>query len=262
MTAPQITLDLPDQRFGHATLRICRPGSGNALSRDAAEELSDAVDILAADPPAGVLLAAQGERFFCAGGDLVDYRALTDSDSTLTAFLRMQDILGRPRALPCLVIGAVEGAAIGGGAELALACDLRVAGARATFALPQTRLGVVVGWGAGPWLVEAVGRGRAIELLTTGRTLGAEEAAAVRLVDVLVPAGQAESAAAAMVAQARTASPTAVRAVKKVLDPAAAPEEVTRIFAGLWVGDDHRAAEDAWRNRARATGTAAPSERA
>jgi enoyl-CoA hydratase/carnithine racemase len=254
VAAPQVTVDLPDGPSGYATLRICRPGVGNALSRDAAEELSDAVDALAADPPAGVVVAAEGDRFFCAGGDLQDYRALTDSDSALEVSLRMQDILGRLRALPCLVVAAVEGAAIGGGAELALACDLRVAGAGATIALPQSRLGVVVGWGGGVWLVEAVGRGRAVELLTTGRTLGAQEAAAVGLVDTVVPAGQAESAAADLVAQARTASPAAVRAVKAVLDPAGTPADVARIFADLWVGEDHRAAEAAWWNRPRATG--------
>jgi len=109
----------------------------------------------------------------------------------------------------------------------------------------------MLGWGGAVWLVEAVGRGRAVELLTTGRTVGAEEAAALGLVHTVVPAGHAEPTARAVIGQAATASPAAVRAVKEVLDPAASPAEVARIFAELWVGHDHRAAEAAWRDRRR-----------
>lgn len=239
-------------------MRICRPGAGNALSREAAEELSAAVDLLASDPPAGVVLAAQGDRFFCTGGDLDDYRALTDQEDALVVSLRMQDILGRLRALPCLVVCAVEGAAIGGGAELALACDLRIAGSDATFALPQSRLGVVPGWGGAAWLVEAVGRGRAIELLTTGRTVEAEEARALRLVHTVVRAGQAEPAARAVIALAGSASRDAIRAVKTVVDPTATAADVAHIFAELWVGDAHRAAEAAWLERPNRTAEALP----
>lgn len=245
----RITLEPAHGPRGHATLRICRPGAGNALSREAAEDLSVAVDSLAADPPAGVVLAAQGDRFFCAGGDLDDYRALADQDSARVVSLRMQDILGRLRALPCLVVCAVEGAAIGGGAELALACDLRIAGSGAGFAFPQSRLGVVCGWGGAAWLVEAVGRGRAVELLMTGRTVGAEEAAAVGLVHSVVPAGRAEQAARTVIELAGGASRDAIRAVKRVVDPAMTAADVAQVFSELWVADDHRAAEAAWRQR-------------
>lgn len=257
MGAAQITLERPTTDPS-ATLRICRPGAGNALSRETAEELSAVVDTLAADPPAAVVVAAEGERFFCTGGDLEDYRALTDRDMALAVSLRMQDILGRLRALPCLVVCALEGAAIGGGAEVALACDLRIAGSRATFALPQGRLGVVPGWGGAAWLVEAVGRGRAVELLATGRTVEADEAGAIGLVHTVVPAGQAEIAARAVVEQARTASRDALRDVKPVVDPAATAGDVARIFAALWIGDDHRAAEVDWWDRRQRVATDPP----
>lgn len=251
MGATQVRLERPSEPFAPATLRIARPEVGNALSREGAEQLSAAVDLLAAKPPSGVVLAAEGDRFFCAGGDLEDYRELTDRESAFAVSLRMQDVLARLHALPCLVVCAIEGAAIGGGAELALACDLRIAGSQATIAMPQSQLGVVLGWGGAAWLVEAVGRGRAVELLTTGRTVGAGEAAALGLIHTVVPAGHAEPTARAVIGQAATASPAAVRAVKKVLDPAASPADVARIFAELWVGDDHRAAEAAWRYRRR-----------
>lgn len=251
MGTAEVRLERPSESFAHATLRIVRPEVGNALSREGAEQLSEAIDLLAADPPSGVVVAAEGERFFCAGGDLADYRRLTDRESAFAVSLRMQDVLARLRSLPCLVVCAIEGAAIGGGAELALACDLRIAGVRATVAMPQSRLGVVLGWGGAPWLVEAVGRGRAVELLTTGRTVDAQEAAALGLVHTVVPAGQAEPTARALVGQAESASLSSVRAVKEVLAPAASPADVARIFAELWVGDDHRAAEAAWRDRRR-----------
>ena len=247
----EIRLERPSGSTAYATLRIVRPEVGNALSRVGADQLADAVDVLAADPPAGVVVAAEGERFFCAGGDLKDYSALTDRESAFTVSMRMHDLLSRLRALPCLVVCAIEGAAIGGGAELALACDLRIAGSRATVAMPQSRLGVVLGWGTAPWLLEAVGRGRAVELLMTGRTVGAQEAGALGLVDTVVPNGQAESTARALIEQVATASPSAVRAVKEVLAPSASTADAARIFAELWVGDDHRAAEAAWRNRTR-----------
>ncbi|MEP7036572.1 MAG: enoyl-CoA hydratase/isomerase family protein [Actinomycetota bacterium] len=251
MDTIEVRFEPPTESIAHATLRIVRPEAGNALSRVGAEQLSDAVDRMAADPPPGVIVAAEGERFFCAGGDLVDYRELTDRESALAVSHRMRDILGRLRALPALVVCAIEGAAIGGGTELALACDLRIAGLKATIAMPQSRLGVVLGWGSEPLLVEAVGRGRAVELLMTGRAVGAQEAEALGLVHTVVAAGQAEAAARALIDQVATASPSAVRAVKKVLDPAASPAEVAAIFADLWVGDDHRAAEAAWRDRQR-----------
>lgn len=251
MGASQVSLERTSEPFAPATLRLARAEVANALSREGAEQLSAAVDLLAADTPSGVVLAAEGERFFCAGGDLEDYRELTDRESAFAVSVRMQDVLARLRALPCLVVCAIEGAAIGGGAELALACDLRIAGSQATIAMPQSRLGVVPGWGGAVWLVEAVGRGRAIELLITGRTVGAEEAAALGLVHTVVPAGDAERTARAVIGQAATALPASVRAVKEVIDPAASPADVARIFSELWVGDDHRAAEAAWRDRRR-----------
>lgn len=79
-------------------------------------------------------MAAEGERFFCAGGDLEGYRGLTSRESAYSVSMRMQGVLARLRALPCLVVCVIEGAAIGGGAELALACDLRIAGSQATLA--------------------------------------------------------------------------------------------------------------------------------
>jgi len=215
----EVRLECSSGSFARATLRIVRPEVGNALSREGAEQLSEAVDLLAADPPGGVVVAAEGERFFCAGGDLEDYRGLTSRESAYSVSMRMQGVLARLRALPCLVVCAIEGAAIVGGAELALACDLRIAGSQATLATPQSRLGVMLGWGGAVWLVEAVGRGRAVELLTTGRTVGAEEAAALGLVHTVVPAGHAEPTARAVIGQAATASPAAVTSPARMTTP-------------------------------------------
>ena len=233
-----------------ATVRIERPHVGNSISRETAEQLDAVLDTLSAQPPVGVVVAAAGDRFFCTGGDLEDYRGLHDHASARAVSLRMQEILQRLALLPALVVCAVEGVALGGGTELALAADLRVAGAKATFSLPQSRLGVVPGWGGAPRLAAAVGRGRAVELLVTGRTVGAQEAGALGLVDVVVAAGHAEQTAARIIRGAEASAGVAVRAVKQALDVRTAPEGA-RLFADLWVGEDHRAAEQAWRSRRR-----------
>jgi enoyl-CoA hydratase/carnithine racemase len=256
--ATHLLLEMPARRDQPATLRLCRPHAGNSISRQTADELAEAVDELEAAPPAVVVVAADGDRFFCAGGDLDDYRDLTDRASAEAVSVRMRRLLHRLRALPSLVVAAVEGAAVGGGVELALACDLRIAGERATFALSQARLGVIPAWGGQAWLLEAVGRARAVELLMTGRTLTASEAATVRLVDILVPAGSAVEAAAALAAEASRSPLPARRAVKQALAPGIGDDEVTRIFSELWVGEDHRAAERAWWTRPRTTRSAAP----
>ncbi len=233
------------------TIRLRRPDAGNSLSRTAAEELAAAVEGLYADTPACVVIAAEGARFFCAGGDLDDYADLTTEESAHRVSHRMQTILGALRRLPCPVIAAVEGVAVGGGVELALACDLRIVGANASFALTQVRLGVVPGWGGAAWLTEAVGRGRAIELMSSGRTVAATEAVGIGLADLVVPAGTAELQARETARLFSTGAPTALREVKSLVDLGDDPDEVAGRFARLWVGEEHRAAERAWQARRR-----------
>lgn len=235
---------------GYAVVRLQRERVGNSVDRATGEALLAGLDRLAGDAQLrAVLLASAGNRFFCTGGDLGDYAELDGAEGARAMSLLMQRVVDRLGRLPALSIAAVDGAAVGGGVELAVATDLRVAGADATFCLPQVRLGVVPGWGGAARLAELVGRGRALDLLCTGREIGAEEARALGLVDEVVPTGTAEERARELAAQVGAQPAGAVRGMRAAVAAEVDAEQLAALFARLWVGPDHRAAEQAWRER-------------
>jgi len=174
-----------------AHARLNRPGVLNAIDGPTCDELIALVDGLEADPAVSVLLlSGAGERAFCSGADLGYMRSLTDDESlrrfiekTWTAF----DRLARS-ALPSLAL--LHGYVLGGGAELALACDLRIAERTLAFGFPEMGLGSVPGSGALQRLGPLVGPARTLELVTLGRRLDGEEALAMGLLNHLVDAGQ------------------------------------------------------------------------
>jgi enoyl-CoA hydratase/carnithine racemase len=239
---------------GVAVLRLDGEHNGNAISRATADDLDRALDELVADPGLTCLVVTgTGSRFFCTGGDLDDYSALDTQEAGAWMAQRMGAVLDRLLGLPALVVAAVDGVALGGGLELALACDVRVAGAQARFSLPQVRLGVVPGWGGVARLTALVGRGRALAVMATARQLPADEALALHLVDEVVPAGEAERRALELAREVAVGSVRAVRSLKTVADR---PDGVVAVFGELWDAEDHRAAERARAERqaARATG--------
>ncbi len=232
---------------GAAVLRLDGEHNGNSISRETADSLDQALEELAADPALTCLVvAAAGTRFFCTGGDLDDYAALDTKESGAWMAARMSSLLDRLTALPALVVAAVEGIALGGGLELALACDLRITGTQARLSLPQVRLGVIPGWGGLSRLTSLVGRGRALALVATARQLTADEALDLGLVDEVVPAGQAERRALELAGQIGQGSVRAVRSLKSAAD---APPTVVPLFGELWDAEDHRAAERAREQR-------------
>ncbi len=239
---------------GVAVLRLDGEHNGNAISRATADDLERALDELEADFGLTCLvIAGTGSRFFCTGGDLDDYSALDTEEAGAWMAQRMSALLARLVNLPALVVAAVDGAALGGGLELALACDLRVAGARARLSLPQVRLGVVPGWGGGARLTALVGRGRALALMATARQVPADEAHSLHLVDEVVPAGEAERRALELAEQVALGSVRAVRSLKTAAD---SPEDVVALFGELWHAEDHRAAERAREQRRAAKASA------
>jgi enoyl-CoA hydratase/carnithine racemase len=129
----------------------------------------------------------------------------------------MGDALARLEALACPTIAALNGPARGGGAEIAVACDLRVMAEDADIGFVHTRLGIVTAWGGGQRLLRAVGYARALDLLTTGRVLSAVEALMLRLVNVVAPVGQALAAARTLAEQIAANPPAAVQAAKRLL---------------------------------------------
>lgn len=173
---PQETVRLQHSTDGWALLTLNRPEAGNSVNRAMADELSEALSAIA-DVQAcrALLLVGEGDRFFCTGGDVKEYATL-DRAELGACFLSVQQACGLLRSLPMPTIAAVDGLALGGGVELAMHCDLRVAGSAAAFRVPQVHLGIVPGWLALPRLVGAIGEARTAELLLTGRWLDAGQA--------------------------------------------------------------------------------------
>ncbi len=202
-----------------ATIRIDRPPA-NALSLAVSLELRDATRAVAADPSVRAVVLWGGERIFAAGADI----AAMAEQGPAEVEPQVAALEGACRdleALPKPVVAAICRYALGGGYELALACDLRIAGSDAKVGLPEIRLGIIPGAGGTQRLPRLVGLRVARELIYSGRHVPAEEALALGLVDRLVPPGEVYAAALAE-AEALARGPTvALGAAKAALRAAA-----------------------------------------
>ncbi|MBI3029419.1 MAG: enoyl-CoA hydratase/isomerase family protein, partial [Candidatus Rokubacteria bacterium] len=206
-----------DREGGIAVLTIDRPEAKNALNLETIEAFSKVVDGLARDPALRAVVVTGAGGDFVAGGDLKDFLRLESPEAGKRMSQRTQSVLARLEALEVPVIAAIEGVALGGGAEVSLACDLRIASESASIAFKQVSLGIMVGWGGGQRLLRIVGRSRALRLLLTGATLTAREAAGIGLVDEVAPAGEALEGALRLARQIAAQPAQAVRATKRAL---------------------------------------------
>ncbi len=221
---PLVRVELPARRApgdpvdGVALLTLDRPRVMNALSFALLGELSDALAVLDDDPACrAIVITGAGERAFAAGVDIRELAAQSP------ASLRQLDpfaVFERIPALRAPVIAAVRGFALGGGFELALACDLIVASDDAQLGLPELGLGVIPGAGGTQRLPRAIGRARAMELILTGRRLRADEAERLGLVAAIVPAADTVDAALAMAGRIAAAAPLAVASAKAAVHAA------------------------------------------
>lgn len=200
-----------------AELIMDRPEALNALSVAQARALAEACAALTADVGLSVVvLCSAVDRAFCVGADLKERQAGGD-DGLRRARPLLRDAFGGVLNLPVPSLAAVEGYALGGGCELALACDLVVASGSAVFGLPEVGLGLIPGGGGTQLLARRVGPARAADLIFTGRRVAAEEAHQLGLADRLVPAGSARTAALSLAAEIAAQSPLALRHAKAAL---------------------------------------------
>lgn len=210
MTAPLVLIR---QEGAVIEITINRPESRNAINRAASEAIAEAIDRLDADPSLSVGILTGSGGHFCSGMDL-------------KAFLRGERVELEGRGLAGLVekppkkplIAAVEGYALAGGCEIALACDLIVASESAQFGIPEVRRGLIAGSGGLLRLPLKIPRQIAMEYALTGRMMGAQDAHKWGLVNRLTPAGRALDAARALAAEISANSPLAVAMTKKVID--------------------------------------------
>jgi enoyl-CoA hydratase len=195
-------------------------GRANALGPPILDGLTAALD--QADRRTDVrtlVLASALPGFFAAGAD-IKHMSTVDGPSFAAYGDRLRGVLDRIADPRRVAIAAVEGLALGGGLELAMAAHLRVAGADAKFGLPEVKLGLIPGAGGTQRLPRLVGRGRAIDIMATGRQVPADEAKAIGLVDRLVEPGQAHAAAVGLAGELGAVSGPALSAVLRTVDAA------------------------------------------
>lgn len=166
-----------------ATVTIDRPDALNALNHEMLLELGMALELAEADLEVRALIITGVGRAFVAGADIENLQRLSDGFSGREAALAGQDLMNSLAALPFPTIAAVNGFALGGGLELALAADLRVASREAKLGFPEVQLGLIPGYGGTQRLPRLIGMGRALDLILTGRHVGAQEALALGLVN-------------------------------------------------------------------------------
>jgi enoyl-CoA hydratase len=207
-------------------LTVNRPNKLNALNREVLAELETALREAAAAPEARALvITGAGEKAFIAGADISEFVSLTPAAAEALS-LRGQRLLDLIAGSSKPVIAAVNGFALGGGCELALACHLRLASTNATFGQPEVRLGLIPGYGGTQRLPRLVGQGRALELLLTGATIDATTALAWGLVNRVTEPGALRETVQKLAEQILAVSPVAAaRCLAAVRDGASLPLE-------------------------------------
>lgn len=202
-----LTLEISD---GIALLTINRPQVLNALSVETVGELGAAVAALAGDDTVkGVIVTGAGEKAFVAGADITELHPL-DRAGAVAYAQRGQAVLNAIEQMGKPVIAAVNGFALGGGCELAMACHIRIAAENAKFGQPEVKLGAIPGYGGTQRLARLVGKGRALELCLSAAAIGAEEALRIGLVNRVVPREKLMEEARTMMAAILAMGPRAV----------------------------------------------------
>lgn len=230
---------------GLAVITIDRPHARNAIALSTMGELEQALD--AAAGARALVIRGAGDRAFVSGGDLKELSALrTVADASAMAN-RMRTVCDRIAAFPAPVVAALNGHALGGGAEVAVAADIRVAADDVRIGFNQVALEIMPAWGGAERLAALVGGGRALMLAGSGTILSAADAERIGLVDRVVPRASFESDWRAL---AESLANRPAGRIKEVIGGATRDRAVAA-FAELWVSDEHWAAADRVLNRDR-----------
>ncbi|HEY2687122.1 MAG TPA: enoyl-CoA hydratase-related protein [Streptosporangiaceae bacterium] len=227
-----------------ATIRLARPPM-NALNAQVQDEIEAAAEQVASDDGIRAAVIYGGEKVFAAGADI---KEMADAGYGRMAVdtRRLQAAFTAVARIPKPVVAAITGYALGGGLELALCADFRVAGASAKVGQPEILLGVIPGAGGTQRLPRLIGPARAKDIIFTGRFVGAEEAHAIGLVDRVVPDAEVYDAALALVKRYASGPAVALRAAKQAIDDGLGVDlatglEIERLnFAGLFATEDQR----------------------
>ncbi|XP_031262287.1 probable enoyl-CoA hydratase 2, mitochondrial [Pistacia vera] len=208
---------LSDSDSGIIEVSLNRPGARNAIGTELLRGLKHKFETISEDSSAKVVMISSSvPKVFCAGADLKERRAMSASE--IHFFVNsLRSTFSFLEALPVPTIAVIEGAALGGGLEMALACDLRVCGEDAVLGLPETGLAIIPGAGGTQRLPRLVGRSVAKDLIFTGRKVGGRDAMSIGLVNFCVPAGQAQLKALEIAREINQKGPIAIRMAKRAI---------------------------------------------
>lgn len=226
-----------------AIITIDRPHARNAIAPTTMDELEKA--LAAAAGARALVVTGAGERAFVSGGDLKQLSTLRTADQAASMAWRMREICDQIAAFPAPVIAALNGHALGGGAEVAVAADIRVAADDVKIGFNQSALAIMPAWGGAERLAELVGRSRALLLAGSGRVLTAAQAHTLGVIDEVYPRADFDAGWRELARSLATAS---AAEIKRVVG-GASPEQAVAAFARLWVDDAHWRAADAVMNR-------------
>lgn len=196
---------------GILTITINRPKALNALNAQTFSDLKQLFgeDAVKLENLHGVIITGAGSKAFVAGADISEFSSLT-AETAKELSQRGHDIFNLIERFPKVVIAAVNGFALGGGCELAMACHMRIAGEKARFGQPEINLGLIPGYGGTQRLVQLIGKGKAMELLVTADMIKADEAYRLGLANHVVPIGEEVAKAKEIISKIATKAPIAI----------------------------------------------------
>lgn len=237
------TLLIENDGNGIATLIINRPDKLNALNTEVLNELESAIEFLEGDSNVSVIIVTgSGEKAFVAGADIKELNSLNKTEGEKLA-LRGQSIFSKIENCSKPVIAIVNGYALGGGAELAMACHIRIATENAVFGLPEVSLGLIPGYGGTQRLSQLIGKSKAMELILTGGQLKAEDAKSFRLVNDVCSSEEATNYAKKIASKMMKNGPVALTKAIKAVNAAFISEGFKKeaaLFGDLCGTDDFK----------------------
>lgn len=241
---------------GIAIITFNRPDALNALNLEMMDAFAHMVQSLHDDARLRVLiLTGAGQKAFCSGGDLQQLRQRTTAEDAQQMIALMGDALLNLEQLPVPVMAAVNGYALGGGTEIALACDLRIVDENVKFGMVQVKMALTPGWGAGQRLLRLVGYARAMQILLQGKALNVNEVQALGLANQVTASGQALETALAWAQEIANHDVATVRGIKTLLQAgltqgySTALQTERELFPPLWVSEPHWVAVEQFLNR-------------
>ena len=242
-----------ERQGGIVIWTVDRPEAKNALDHATLDALTFGIREASSDRDVRAAIITGAGHVFVSGGDLRELRNRHSAEDAERLSDAGHDLTTAIAEAPFPVVAALTGPAIGGGAELAIACDMRVADVRARIGFKQVRMGVTTAWGSVPRLVALVGSGTAARLLFSAQEVPAAEAKLLGLVDEVTENGLARTTALAWASDIALGSPKAIAETKRLLRETVAAPDVRALerqaFVATWSGPDHRDAVEAYFER-------------